>query len=73
MSPRATAIEIEVNGTRRDVAAGTTLLALVESLGLKKELIAVEVNRQLVRRKNLESHRLVPGDRVEILEFVGGG
>jgi thiamine biosynthesis protein ThiS len=64
---------ITVNGAPREVAPGATILQLIEALGLRRELVAVEVNQQLVRRAKLDGATLSEGDRVEIVEFVGGG
>ena len=66
-------VRITVNGASREVSSGATLLQLIESLGLRRELVAVEVNQQLVRRAKLDAATLSEGDRVEIVEFVGGG
>jgi sulfur carrier protein len=65
--------EIHVNGAVREFRTGQTVLELVEELTLNPQLIAVEINRQLVRRGELGERSLAPGDRVEIVEFVGGG
>jgi sulfur carrier protein len=46
------------------------LLAL---LGFEGARVAVAVNRSVVPRSRFDSHRLAGGDRVEILEAVGGG
>jgi sulfur carrier protein len=46
---------------------------LVRSLGMERKRIAVAVNRDVVPRSDFPEHRLSPGDRVEILEAVGGG
>ena len=69
----ATTIAIQLNGAAREVASGTTLLALIEEMKLDRELLAVEVNRDLVPRRALAERTLQPGDQVEIVEFVGGG
>lgn len=69
----ATRIAIQLNGATREVASGTTLLALIEEMKLDRELLAVELNRNLVPRRQLGEKRLEPGDHVEIVEFVGGG
>jgi thiamine biosynthesis protein ThiS len=62
-----------VNGEPRELEAGLTLASLLERLGAPKTGIAVEVNQEIVRRAQHESHRLKDGDRVEIVTFVGGG
>jgi sulfur carrier protein len=46
---------------------------LLETLGITGKRIAVAVNRDVVPRSTFETHRLAPGDRIEILEAVGGG
>lgn len=55
------------------MAAGSTLDDLVAALGLDRRRIAVAVNRNVVSRRGFAAHRLAAGDRIEILEAVGGG
>jgi thiamine biosynthesis protein ThiS len=68
-----TAAKITVNGALRDIEPGMTVDALLTQLGVRRELIAVEVNRRLVRRTEHVSRALLDGDQVEVVEFVGGG
>lgn len=67
------ALEIQVNGEPRTLAAGSTVAALVETLGLGDRRVAVAVNRAVVPRSEFAGRALAPGDRVEILQAVGGG
>lgn len=67
------AIQIELNGQSHTVAEGTTVLGLLESLGLDPERVAVELDRQIVRRPDWSRRVLQPGSRLEIVQFVGGG
>jgi sulfur carrier protein len=62
-----------VNGEDREVAAGTTIADLLGELGFGGRRVAVAVNRGVVPRASLASRTLAAGDRVEILEAVGGG
>ncbi|UCE87705.1 MAG: sulfur carrier protein ThiS [Deltaproteobacteria bacterium] len=62
-----------VNGETRAVHPDCTIARLVGSLGLEDRRIAVAVNRDVIPRSAFDSHRLANGDRVEILEAVGGG
>jgi thiamine biosynthesis protein ThiS len=64
---------VSVNGERREVAPGAAITELIMGLGLKTDLIAVEVNKRIVRKSNWGSTFLSEGDRVEIVHFVGGG
>ena len=66
-------IAIVVNGEDRQVPAGTTVLALVELLGLAGRKVAVERNREVVPRAQHAETALADGDRVELVTFVGGG
>ena len=67
------AMQIQVNGEPREVAPGTTVRALLESLGLGETLVAVERNQEIVPRAEHASTEVGDGDRLEIVHFVGGG
>jgi sulfur carrier protein len=66
-------LRIEVNGEPKEFEEGATLQTLVERLALAPERLAVEHNREVVRRADWPALRLSDGDRVEIVHFVGGG
>jgi sulfur carrier protein len=62
-----------INGENRDLAPVESVLKLVSRLGLTEGRIAVEVNGRIIRRTEWEQAALAEGDRVEIVQFVGGG
>jgi thiamine biosynthesis protein ThiS len=64
---------ITINGASRDLRAPITIDELLTELRLRRELVAVELNRQLVRRLEFADHLVADGDQLEIVEFVGGG
>ena len=64
---------IELNGERRALAAATSVLALVEQLGLDPKKVAVERNMEIVPKSTFGDVMLADGDRIEIVHFVGGG
>jgi thiamine biosynthesis protein ThiS len=64
---------LSVNGESRTVADGLTLAQLVRELGLERNPIAIELNRQVVPRDRHGETRLAEGDRLEIVTLVGGG
>ena len=68
-----TEMEIVVNGELRRVAEPSTLLDLLETLGLDPRTVVVELNREIVRRPRLGETSLAAGDAVELVHFVGGG
>ncbi|HEX8190321.1 MAG TPA: sulfur carrier protein ThiS [Pyrinomonadaceae bacterium] len=66
-------MRVELNGEPKELAEGTTLLSLIEQLSLAPERVAVELNRDVVRRADWPATPLSEGDRVEVVHFVGGG
>lgn len=66
-------MQIYLNGETRDFPDDTTAAALVESLGLTGKRIAMEVNMEIVPRSQYATHRLQPGDKVEVVQAIGGG
>lgn len=66
-------MKLQINGEEREVTEGLTLAALLEQLAIKADRVAVELNREIVRREAWAQTRLQPGDRLEIVQFVGGG
>lgn len=66
-------MRVTVNGKTRDMAPETTLADLVAAFNLQPTHVAVEVNRDLVPRRDYAETRLNEGDRIEIVTLVGGG
>ena len=67
------ALSVLVNGEPRSVPAGTTVETLLGLLGFEKRRLAVALNRSVVPRSSYDRVALAAGDRIEILEAVGGG
>ena len=66
-------IAIVLNGEPKEIAEGKSIMDLVNSLNLPTERLAVEHNFKIVKRANWNSQALEDGDKVEIVQFVGGG
>ena len=64
---------ITVNGEGRDVTEGTSITALLESLGLQPEATVVQHNDEIVDRAQYGEVLLAAGDVLELVRFVGGG
>ncbi|MGE5247513.1 MAG: sulfur carrier protein ThiS, partial [Verrucomicrobiota bacterium] len=60
-------IRIALNGKSREVAPGTTIAALLETLSLPESRVAVERNGEIVRKPVYGSTDLANGDRLEIV------
>ncbi len=67
------AVRITLNGEQRSLPGATTIDGLIERLALDRDAVAVERNREIVRRGQWLGTLLVDGDRVEVVHFVGGG
>lgn len=68
-----TQIRISVNGEDRSAPAGATLMDLLGQLGVPAARVAIERNLEIVPREKWTETRVEPGDRFEIVQFVGGG
>jgi thiamine biosynthesis protein ThiS len=66
-------VNIHLNGETREFSDGLTLDSLVATLALEPTRVAIELNRNVVRRHQWPATILHDGDQVEIVHFVGGG
>ncbi|MEE8166179.1 MAG: sulfur carrier protein ThiS [Myxococcota bacterium] len=66
-------MNLEVNGEPRSLAGAHSVAELLEALQLGGKRVAVAVNRSVVVRSRYAEVELAEGDRIEILEAVGGG
>ena len=66
-------IEIELNGAPHQVAPDATLQALVESLALADQALALAVNRSVVPRQQWGARVLRARDQIDIVRAIGGG
>ncbi|MEW2525222.1 sulfur carrier protein ThiS [Streptomyces sp. NPDC047071] len=73
MTTPSAAFALSVNGEARDVAAGTTLDALVAELTTAPSGVAAALNETVVPRARWATTVLRDGDRVEVLTAVQGG
>ncbi len=64
---------VVVNGEKRQVQPGATVLDLLKTLEIEPGPVAVEVNSKVVRRAEHAEHQLAAGDTIEIVTLVGGG
>jgi len=66
-------ISIVVNGQMRESASGASVVQLLEALGIHGGRVAIERNLQILPRAAWADTEVAPGDRYEIVQFVGGG
>ena len=65
-------IRLQLNGRERETAS-PDLAPLLAELDLHPTRVAVERNGEIVPRDRYAATPLAEGDRVEIVQFVGGG
>ncbi len=66
-------MKVILNGEKIDVEAGVTVAMLVDTLGGDPRGIAIERNLEIVPKSEHASTVLEDGDRLEVVQFVGGG
>jgi len=65
-------LTIVLNGIERRLAASTSVAQLLAADGFGQR-VAVEINREIVP-KSLHAQRLIAdGDRIEVVQAMGGG
>jgi thiamine biosynthesis protein ThiS len=68
-----TTFSIVVNGENRAAKTGATVTDLLRELGLDSGRVAIERNLEILPRPKWIETTVEPGDRYEIVQFVGGG
>jgi len=66
-------LQITVNGQLRAAKSGATVVDLLRELGLESGRVAIERNLNILPRPKWHETHIAPGDRYEIVHFVGGG
>jgi thiamine biosynthesis protein ThiS len=66
-------MKVFINGEPRNLTGALSLAELITQLDLPAARIAVELNREVVRRADWSGTMLKESDRIEIVHFVGGG
>jgi thiamine biosynthesis protein ThiS len=66
-------MRVVINGEAKDVPEGLNLRSLLQHLSLPHQRIAVEVDKQVVRKADWDQTLVNVDTRIEIVHFVGGG
>ena len=65
--------KIQLNGAPYEINYGTNLNELLNKLKIQKNKVAIEVNGEIVEKNKYQNLILNKGDKVEIVNFIGGG
>ncbi len=66
-------IEVQINGVREQIEPETTVAAVLESKQVRPEMVAVEINGELVQKGKYSVLTLQAGDVMEFLHYMAGG
>jgi sulfur carrier protein len=66
-------MKVELNGKSVELDGVRTVGDLIRSRDLKPQLVAVELNGEILPRDRFDEQQINEGDRLEIVHFVGGG
>ncbi len=66
-------MKVFINGETRDIQKTISLNELLRELAMPSERIAIELNKEVVRRRDWENIKIKDADKIEIVHFVGGG
>ena len=66
-------IKIIVNGKQIKVNAKFSIKNVIDKLKMPISKVAIELNREIINKKNINKIFLKTGDKVEIVHFIGGG
>ena len=66
-------IKITVNGKQMTVNLKFSIKNLIDKLKMPISKVAIEINREIVNKKNINKIFLKNGDKIEVVHFIGGG
>ena len=66
-------IEIRVNGKVKSISDNYSVSDLVKNLKIPMKKVAIELNQEIIDKKNINKINLKKNDKVEIVHFIGGG
>ena len=66
-------IKIRVNGKVKSISDNYNMLDLVKNLKISMKKVAIELNQEIINKKNISKITLKKNDKIEIVHFIGGG
>ena len=66
-------IKIKINGKINKIDDKTKLSDLIKNLKVPLKKVAIELNMEIVNKKDLNKINLKVNDKIEIVHFIGGG
>ena len=66
-------MKIRVNGRVKSISNKNSMLDLVKILKIPLKKVAIELNQEIIDKKNISKINLKENDKIEIVHFIGGG
>ena len=66
-------IKIRVNGKVKSISVNYSVSDLVKNLKIPMKKVAIELNQEIIDKKNISKINLKKNDKIEIVHFIGGG
>ena len=65
--------KIQLNGKKISINSNFSVRDLVKKYKLKEKKIAIELNGVILPKQNYIKKKLKDNDKIEIVQFIGGG
>jgi sulfur carrier protein len=66
-------IKIKINGKIKSISENCRMSDLVKNLKIPMKKVAIELNHEIINKKNINKINLKKNDKIEIVHFIGGG
>ncbi len=66
-------IKIKINGKVKTIINNYNLSKLIKNLKIPLNKVAIELNEEIIDKKNISKIYLKKNDKIEIVHFIGGG
>lgn len=66
-------MKLIINGIEKDFENGVTMAQIIEILQIDGKVMAAAVNMQIIKKENWQEYKPQENDKIELLQFVGGG
>ena len=66
-------IKIKLNGKEKQIPENFKINKLINDLKIPIKKVAIELNQEILNKRNLHKIKLKKNDSIEIVHFIGGG
>ena len=66
-------IKIKINGKIKSIIQDSNLSMVLKNLKIPLNKVAIELNEEIIEKKNINKIKLNKNEKIEIVHFIGGG